>query len=342
MSKNTGEKVNFIIIGLGHIGNRYAQLIQNHPQANLIAACEISADKNWDFPVYDSLSELLNQTRGVAEVAVIATPNGLHSEQGIACLQAGLHIICEKPMALTVGQCDALIDAAATVQKEIFCVMQNRFSPAASWLYEMINSGRMGKILMVRTDCFWNRDERYYTKGGWRGTEELDGGTLFTQFSHFLDLLLWVFGDIREIQGHFGNFTHQDSIAFEDSGTLQFLWEKGGIGSFNYSTSVWDRNLESSITLIGTKGSAQIAGQYMNEIRHCHVQDYTLQPLPPAAPPNDYGGYQGSASNHHLVIQNVIDALSGLSPKAVSTAEGRKVVELITRIYTIRDKQGLV
>lgn len=338
MSGGSVNKIRFILVGLGHIGRRYAGLLKNNPEAALVGACDPVqvATAEMDFPVWKNLDELLERTQGQAEVAIIATPNGLHSAQGIACLKAGLHIICEKPMALTPADCDAMIQTATAMGKEIFCVMQNRFSPAASWLYETVRSGIMGDILLIRVDCFWNRDSRYYTQGNWRGTADLDGGTLFTQFSHFLDLLLWVFGDLQVTQGLFANFTHQGQIPFEDTGSFQFRIGQGGIGVFNYSTSVWDKNLESSITLIGTKGSAQVAGQYMNELKYCHIQDYTPVTLPDTPPPNDYGGYQGSASNHHFVVKNVLDFLSGKAAKAVTPEEGRRVVEWINEIYRIR------
>lgn len=338
MSGGVENKIRFILVGLGHIGRRYAGLLKNHPDAALVGACDPvqTAPPDLDFPVWKSLEELLERTKGQAEVAIIATPNGLHSAQGIACLKAGLHIICEKPMALTTADCDSMMEVATAMQKEIFCVMQNRFSPAAAWLYETVRSGLMGEILMIRVDCFWNRDSRYYTPGSWRGTADLDGGTLFTQFSHFLDLLLWVFGDLRVTQGQFANFTHEGQIPFEDTGSFQFRTERGGIGVFNYSTSVWDKNLESSITLIGTRGSAQVAGQYMNELKYCHIKDYVPVPLPATPPPNDYGGYQGSASNHHFVVQNVLDCLSGLAAKAVTPEEGHRVVAWINEIYRIR------
>lgn len=336
MTNTQTPKIRFILVGLGHIGSRYAGLLANHPEAELIGACDPEVKSQQHFQVWPNLETLLEKTQGQADVAIIATPNGLHSLQGIACLKAGLHIICEKPMALTTRDCDEMMAVAMETNKEIFCVMQNRFSPAAAWMYKTVRSGTLGDILMIRVDCFWNRDERYYTPGGWRGSADLDGGTLFTQFSHFLDLLLWVFGDIQEITGQFANFTHQNLIPFEDTGSFQFRLKNGGLGVFNYSTSVWDKNLESSITLIGRNGSVQIAGQYMNELKYCHLKNYTPPTLPETAPPNDYGGYQGSASNHHFVIQNVVDFMFGRAEKAVTPEEGRSVVELITRIYQKR------
>src|SRR5690606_10018618 len=136
-----------------------------------------------------------------------------------------------------------------------------------------------------------NRDARYYKPGTWKGTADLDGGTLFTQFSHFVDIMYWLFGDITDIQGRFADFNHQDLTAFEDSGLVNFRFLRGGLGCLNYSTSVWDRNLESSITVIGSKGSVKIGGQYMDQVEVCHVQDYAMPPLPPTNPATDFGAY---------------------------------------------------
>ncbi len=119
-----------------------------------------------------------------------------------------------------------------------------------------------------------------YYQNSWKGTKDLDGGTLFTQFSHFIDIMYWLFGDITNIQGRFDDFNHGDSIAFEDSGMVAFDFINGGMGCINYSTAVWDKNLESSITIIGAKGSIKIGGQYMNEVEYCHIKDYTMPQLP--------------------------------------------------------------
>jgi UDP-N-acetyl-2-amino-2-deoxyglucuronate dehydrogenase len=332
----------FALVGYGHIGKRYAHLLAAHPNTELVAICDVMPVSDAKVPVYNTLTELFAGAGGKADVVVIATPNGLHAAQGIEALTAGKHIICEKPMALNTDDCGRMIQAAQQVAREIFCVMQNRFSPPALWLKDMVASGKLGDIIMVRTDCFWNRDERYYTPDSWRGTTDLDGGTLFTQFSHFVDLLLWIFGDLHQLQGDFGNFTHQNRLPFEDTGTLQFRWNSGGIGVLNYSTAVWDKNLESSITVIGSKGSIQIAGQYINEVKYCHVDGYTFQGLPPGSPPNEYGGYQGSASNHHFVIDNVVDVLLHAAKPAVSAEEGRKVVEVIQRMYNQKDSYKTV
>jgi predicted dehydrogenase len=165
----------------------------------------------------------------------------------------------------------------------------------------------------------------------------MDGGTLFTQFSHFVDIMYWLFGDITNIKGSFFDFNHQSLTDFEDSGNVLFDFVKGGSGSLNYSTAVWDKNLESSMTIIAENGSIKVAGQYMNEVKYCHIKDYTMPNLAPSNPPNDYGPYKGSAQNHHYVIQNVIDKLNGNAPITTNAMDGLKVVDIIERIYKERD-----
>jgi predicted dehydrogenase len=219
--------------------------------------------------------------------------------------------------------------------------MQNRYSPPSVWLKEVLEQGVLGKIFMVQINCYWNRDDRYYkpdAKTGkpttWHGTKELDGGTLFTQFSHFIDLMYWYFGDVTNINAKLNDFSHQKTTDFEDSGFVSFDFVDGGMGSLNYSTAVWDKNLESSITIIAENGSVKVGGQYMNEVEYCHIHDYTMPILAESNPPNDYGQYKGSAANHHYIYENIVDVLSGKGNITTNALEGMKVVDIIERIYT--------
>jgi predicted dehydrogenase len=199
-----------------------------------------------------------------------------------------------------------------------------------------VESGKLGKIFMVQINCYWNRDDRYYKKGGWHGDKDLDGGTLYTQFSHFIDIMYWLFGDIDNIQAKFADFNHHDLTDFEDSGFVNFDFINGGMGSINYSTAVWNKNLESSLTVIAEHGSIKIGGQYMNEVEYCHVKDYTMPELAPTNPGNDYGAYKGSAQNHNFVIDNVVNVLKGKESITVNALEGMKVVDIINRIYALK------
>jgi predicted dehydrogenase len=238
-------------------------------------------------------------------------------------------------MALTKSDCEAMISKALQVSRQVFCVMQNRYSPPSVWIKELIGQRRLGDIFLVQIDCYWNRDDRYYQPGSWKGTAELDGGTLFTQFSHFVDIMYWLFGDITNIHAVLRDFAHQTTTDFEDSGMVTFDFMNGGMGCLNYSTAVWNQNMESSLTVIGSRGSVKIGGQYMNEVVYCHVNDYQMPTLPPANPANDYGPYKGSAANHHYVIENVVDTLKGRGSATTNALEGLKVVEIIERIYQV-------
>ena len=333
-------KIKFAVIGCGHIGKRHATMIQQNAETQLVALCDIKEKdvlglESFDTPFFNDMDTLLAANLDIDAIC-IATPNGLHETQSLKALNAGKHIIIEKPMSLTRTGCERIIYRALQRNKQVFCVMQNRYSPPSVWLKNLLIEGTLGNIYMVQIDCYWNRDERYYKKGGWHGTKELDGGTLFTQFSHFVDLMYWFFGDIANIQAKFNDFNHHNLTDFEDSGFVSFDFLDGGMGCFNYSSAVSDKNFASSITLITENGTVKVGGQYMNEVEYCHIKNYNMPELAPSNPPNDYGQYKGSAANHHYVIENVVDVLRGRAPITTNALEGMKVVEIIERIYMLK------
>jgi len=337
---NPNSKIKFAVIGQGHIGKRHAEMIRRNPDAELIAVCDVLPKEQLGLEkitehFYSSPEALLNAHPEV-DVVNICTPNGLHAAHALASLAAGKHIVCEKPMALSKADCENVIYKALQMHKSVFCVMQNRYSPPSEWIKQVVEDKIIGDIFMVQLNCYWNRDERYYKKASWKGKQDLDGGTLFTQFSHFIDILYWLFGDITEIQAKFDDFTHKDLTDFEDSGFVNFRFVNGGMGCINYSTAIWDTNLESSMTIVGSKGSVKIGGQYMDKVEYCHIKDYKMPDLAPTAPANDYGAYKGSANNHHYIIQNVIETLRGQTTITTNAMEGLKVVDIIERIYALR------
>jgi predicted dehydrogenase len=327
---------------VGHIGRRHAALVTRHPGAALVALiderAELRAGLAAEFPgvpFFASLEEFL-QAGPAADVLTVATPNGCHAPQAVAGLRHGLHVVIEKPLALTKADAEAIVHTALQTGRLVFGVMQNRYSPPAAWLKQVVDEDRLGPVYLVQLNCFWNRDARYYRPGGWKGTRAQDGGTLFTQFSHFVDLLYWVFGDITNITARFRDFNHAGLTEFEDSGLVTFDLVRGGSGTLSYSTAVWDRNLESSLTVVAERGSLRIAGQYMDKVEYCHINGYTLPALPPTNPANHYGAFQGSAANHVQVIENVVDTVQRRSTATTNALEGLKVVEIIERIYALR------
>lgn len=334
------KKVKFAVIGCGHIGKRHAEMISRNSEAELAALIDVKPREKlgvdqYDVPFFQSLQELLASGTEV-DVINIATPNGLHAQQAMESLEGRKHVVIEKPMALRKNDAEKVIYKALHVHKHVFAVMQNRYSPPSVWIKDMVNSGRLGKIYMMQLNCYWNRDNRYYKPDSWHGKKDLDGGTLFTQFSHFIDIMYWLFGDIENILSKITSHNHAHLTEFEDSGFVSFDFVDGGMGCLNFSTSVWDRNLESSMTIIAENGSIKIGGQYMDKVEYCHVKDYTMPELAPTNPGNDYGAYKGSAQNHHYVIENVVDVLKGRANITTNALEGLKVVDIIERIYQIK------
>lgn len=335
--------IKFVVIGQGHIGKRHAEMIRRNPDSQLVAVCDILPKEqigleNIEVPYFRSIDELLDSDLDI-DVVNICTPNGFHAEYAIKALEKKHHVVLEKPIALTKHDAEQIVFKSLQVSRHVFCVMQNRYSPPSVWLKQIVTEKRLGDIYMVQLNCYWNRDERYYKKGNWHGTADLDGGTLFTQFSHFIDIMYWLFGDITNIRGNFHDFSHQSLTDFEDSGVVTFDFVNGGMGSLNYSTSVWDTNLESSIIIVGEKGTVKVSGQYMNEVEYCHIKDYEMPTLAPSNPPNDYGAYKGSAQNHHYVIQNVVEKLQENGSITTNVLEGLKVIDIIERMYQVRDAQ---
>lgn len=331
------KKVKFAILGCGHIGKRHAEMVARNKNAELIALidCKKAGDlqiENYPVPFFQSLNAFLEAGMDT-DVITIATPNGLHANHALQCLDAKKHIVIEKPLALTKNDAEKILSRAFQVHKHVFAVMQNRYSPPIAWAKKILEENIVGKIYMVQINSFWNRDARYYIKGNWHGTKALDGGTLFTQFSHFIDILYWLFGDIENIRASFKNFNHSDSTEFDDSGIIQFDLVNGGMGAMNFSTSVWDKNMESSITVMGENGSFKIGGQYMDRVEYCHIKNYQLPDLPSTNPANNYGAYQGSAANHSYIIENVINVINDRDTITTNALEGLKVVEIIERMY---------
>jgi UDP-N-acetyl-2-amino-2-deoxyglucuronate dehydrogenase len=335
------DTIKFALIGCGHIGLRHAAMIAQHPECRLVALCdsrpkETSDIAQFDLPYYQDIDFLLKKQTD-CDVITIATPNGLHEIHALKALEAGKHVVIEKPMALTKASCERILFKALQKQKMVFCVMQNRYSPPSVWLKNLVDSGQLGRIFMVQINCYWNRDDRYYKpNASWHGSKDLDGGTLFTQFSHFVDLLYWCFGDITNIQARFADFKHQHSTDFEDSGFVHFDIVNGGMGSLNYSTAVWDKNMESSVTIIAENGSVKISGQYMEKIEYCHIKNQGMPILPTENTAIEYGNYKGTSANHFHVIQNIVDVLKGRNTITTNAMEGMKVVEIIDKIYALR------
>jgi UDP-N-acetyl-2-amino-2-deoxyglucuronate dehydrogenase len=329
-------QLQFAIIGYGKIGKRHAEYIRDI--GTLAAVCDIDkirsdeAGKKYGASAFYSVEEMFRAGLKT-DVVVICSPNGLHASHSIMALEAGCHILCEKPMAITTLDCHEMIRAAEKAGKKIFIVKQNRFNPSVVAVKKILDEKRLGRIYSLQLNCFWNRDDKYY-EDPWKGTAALDGGILFTQFSHFIDLLYWMFGEVRNVKSIRKNFSHQNSIELEDTGVALLEFENGIIGGINYTVNSYKKNMEGSLTIFGENGTVKIGGQYLNELEYQEIDNYKITDLPASNKANDYGHYQGSMSNHDKVYQNLVDVLEKDVPMAAGSYDGLKTVQIIEKIYS--------
>ena len=329
------SKIKFAIVGCGRIAQRHAEHIKN--KGVLVAVCDVVKEKadelakQYGAATYYSIEDLLKNESNI-DVIAICSPNGLHAEHSIKALQSGFHVLCEKPMALTVHDCGAMIQAAEKANRRLFSIKQNRYNPPVAAVKKILEENRLGKIYSVQLNCFWNRNADYYNNS-WKGTADLDGGTLYTQFSHFVDLLYWMIGDVKSVQALVGNYAHKGIIDFEDTGVVILEFDNGVIGTINYTVNSYQKNMEGSLAIFGEKGTVKIGGQYLNELEYQQIEGYKIENLPAGNLPNNYGTYTGSMSNHDKVYDNVIDVLQNNAAITTSGYEGMKVVEIIEKIY---------
>jgi predicted dehydrogenase len=327
--------INFAIVGCGRIAQRHAEHISKRGQ--LVAVSDIIQEKAeqlaaaYGAKAYANYADMLANEKDI-DVIAVCSPNGLHAQHSIDGLKAGFHVLCEKPMGLTVKECGEMIQTAERANKRLFAIKQNRYNPPVAAVKDLIDAGKLGNVLSVQLSCFWNRNTDYYANS-WKGTKDLDGGTLFTQFSHFIDLLYWLIGDVEDVAAYMGNFAHQGIIEFEDTGVVILKFTNGAIGTVNYTVNSYDKNMEGSLTIFADKGTIKIGGQYLNELEYQQIQDYRIENLPEGNKANNYGNYTGSMSNHDKVYDNLIEVLTHNAPITTSSYEGMKTVEIIEKIY---------
>lgn len=326
----------FVILGCGHIGKKHASLAARYGKLVAVADCnQEKADilaRIWNIPAYSSFTQMLLETK--PDIVVVCSPNGFHAEHSIEALQSGAHVLCEKPMAICTKDADAMIEASRLFNKRLFVVKQNRFNPPVEWVKNLLNQGRLGKLHSFQLNAFWNRSEFYFKQSDWRGTLKLDGGILFTQFSHFIDLLYWYLGDLKKI--HYvnaENSQHRNCIEFEDQGLAILEFESGVRGTVQYSINSFDHNMEGSISLFGEKGTVKVGGTYLNRIEYLSIEGIE-PPEFPAFSANQYEGYQGSSSQHHFVYEAMLRSLSDADFSFLAPEEARQSVQIIEAIYS--------
>lgn len=258
------------LLGFGHIGKVHYEAIKKSESLELVAIID-AVDPNLDIPYFTNLKTFFN-SKTLTDLLIVATPNGLHFEHASQAVQNDMHVLVEKPITLNSQDFERLIHLGEQYQKRIFNMLQLRFSPVTQWIKDILAQNKLGEIYMVNTQCYWNRNEEYYQSRTWHGTKKMDGGVLFTQFSHFIDILHYWFNELKPKDIRNFNFNHKNSTEFADSGIINFEIPTGGFGNFIYTISTYPKNFESTITIIAEKGTIQIGGQYMNQINYLNTE----------------------------------------------------------------------
>ena len=327
----------FGIVGCGSIGKRHIAVLDAERGAKLVAISDNNRgalDSQLELYPYlnghDSFDAMLNA--GGFEIVCIATPHALHADMTVKALEAGYHVMVEKPMALNMEDCMRMNDCAQRTGKKLWVVKQNRHNVPVRLAKDAMERGRLGKVFMVKCDILWNRYQGYYDDSPWRGRIDTEGGALFTQASHFVDLLIWWCGDVTESKAHIETQNH--NIETEDSGIAYLKFESGTLGSLVWTTCVHNKNYEGSITIIGETGTIKIGGRYLNKIEFWDVQGYPLpEDVEFSDKPNAYGKYQGTSSNHDKVYAALIEYLEAGKNATVDGFEGMKSIAAIEAIY---------
>jgi predicted dehydrogenase len=270
-----------------------------------------------------------------ADLMLIASPNGWHPTHLGYAMDLRMPALVEKPLCIRMEDALPLMNRAEEGNLPVWVMMQSRMNPALQHVHQLVHSGQMGDVLRVDVQCYWNRGDEYYKPGGWQGHAGLDGGTLYTQFSHVLDAILWIFGPWAQHSAVIANLTHQHLHELDDTGSVQFTTEAGAMGTFNYSTSAYPCTLDQSITVLGTKGTLRLVGQYMNQFFWYRVEGRDQAPLLPSAGPDEHrlALWREVIARHEGVGPN-----NGLSehlpqPRLVGLREASEVVALIEQIY---------
>ena len=328
--------INFALVGCGRISKRHSELLGENQiaGAQLVAVCdkivskaEVIADK-YSIPAYSCLHEMMKAEK--IDVVVVLTESGLHAQHAIELAPYGAHIVVEKPMALTLDDADAMIEACDKHGVKLFVVKQNRFNVPVVQLRKALEQGRFGKLIMGTVRVRWCRPQAYYDQDPWRGTWAYDGGVLTNQASHHVDLLEWMMGDVESV---FAKSKHAlADIEAEDTAVVILKFRNGALSVIEATTAIRPKDLEGSISVLGETGSVEVGGFAVNEMKtwgFSDVQEEDGEVIEKYSvnPPNVYG------FGHQAYYEHVVDCLDNETAQLVDGLQGRKSLELINAIY---------
>jgi UDP-N-acetyl-2-amino-2-deoxyglucuronate dehydrogenase len=329
-----GRRIRFALVGCGRISKNHFDALRRHAaRAELVAVCDSRVDALAAATAatgvrgFGSLADLLAHSD--ADVVVLATPSGLHSQQAIACAATGRHVVSEKPMATRFEDGQAMVRACREAGVKLFVVKQNRLNGTVQLVRRAIEGGRFGPIYLCTVNVFWTRPQSYYDAAAWRGRWDLDGGALMNQASHYVDLLDWLVGPVDSVHAYTATLARD--IEAEDTAVLSVRLRHGGLASVNVTMLTYPKNLEGSITILGERGSVRIGGTAVNKIEHWefdapHEDDARIANA-------SYGTESVYGPGHALYYDNLIATLCGEAHAEVDGYEGLRSLEVLIAAY---------
>ncbi|MDD9271810.1 Gfo/Idh/MocA family protein [Paenibacillus sp. GCM10023248] len=328
-----GKKLKVALVGCGRISANHFEAIDKNPNLELVAVCDAlqerveEAAQKWDVASYTSYEEMLDKSE--INIVTLCTPSGLHSKQAVMAASRKIHVITEKPMAITLKDADMMIEASIKNDVKLFVVKQNRLNTTLQLVKRAVKKNRFGKIYMATVNVFWQRPQSYYDAASWRGTWELDGGAFMNQASHYVDMLEWLIGDVEKVYAI--TDTMGRDIEAEDTGSAVLRFQNGVIGNMNVTMLTYPKNLAGNLTILGEKGTVIVGGTSVNTIEKWEFdepdEDDILVHDASYTPPSVYGfGHQG-------YYENVTDVLMNGAMAGTDGNEGRKSLEVILAIY---------
>lgn len=329
----------YAIIGCGRISpNHVAAALENHLE--IVALCDLEESKmdqtiqGFDLPKdtkkYLDYKEMLQNEK--PQLVAICTESGKHGRIALDCIEAGAHLIIEKPIALSLEEADRIIEKAQEKNIKVCACHQNRFNKSVQKIREAVEADRFGKLMHGTAHIRWNRGKDYYTQAPWRGTWEQDGGALMNQCIHNIDLLRWMMGDdIIEVVGMTDNLIH-GYIDAEDLGMALVKFANGSYGIIEGTTNIYPKNLEETLYIFGEKGTVKAGGKSVNLIEEWSFADHLDDPEEVKKtyhenPPTVYG------FGHNPLYADVIDAIKTDRSPYITAVDGKNALELVLAIY---------
>jgi UDP-N-acetyl-2-amino-2-deoxyglucuronate dehydrogenase len=329
------NKLKFAFLGCGRIARKHAEVLSALANAEIVAVCDVNKERAKNLgekigkPYYFDYHQMLS--REEIDVVNILTPSGMHAGHCIDIVKKHKkHIVCEKPMALTITDADRMITACEEQGVKLFVVKQNRYNLPVMKLREAIEEKRFGKLVLGTVRVRWSRTQEYYDRDDWRGTWAWDGGVLANQASHHVDLLEWMLGEPVEVSAM--TATRLVEIEAEDTAIAAIRFASGALGIIEATTATRPKDLEGSVSILGERGTVEIGGFAMNEMKVWQFvdekpEDSEVMQTFRENPPNVYG------FGHVRYLEHVVDCLKNNKKALVDGLEGRKSLELITALY---------